>query len=61
MLTFDKLKIVSKIENIEICNHAAFEQTIKNNTVASLKYKCTNPYVLYIEIDYLENELVIEF
>ncbi len=61
MLTFDKLKIVSKIENIEICNHEAFEQTIKNNTVASLKYKCINPYALYIEIDYLENELVIEF
>ena len=61
MLTFDKLKIVSKIENIEICNHEAFEQTIKNNNVASLKYKCINPYALYIEIDYLENELVIEF
>ena len=61
MLTFDKLKIVSKIENIEICKHEAFEQTIKNNTVASLTYRCTNPYALYMEIDYLETELVIEF
>ena len=61
MLTFDKLKIVSKIENIEICNHEVFEQTIKNNNVASLKYKHINPCALYIEIDYLENELVIEF
>ena len=61
MLTFDKLKIVTKIDYIQIDDIDRFQQIIKNNTLCELKYNITYPYLLYIEIDYLEKELVIEF
>ena len=61
MLTFDKLKIVTNIDYIQIDDINRFQQTIKNNTLTELKYNITSPYLLYIEIDYLEKELVIEF
>ena len=61
MLTFDKLKIVTNIDYIQIDDIDRFQQTIKNNTLTELKYNITSPYLLYIEIDYLEKELVIEF
>ena len=61
MLTFDKLKLVTKIDYIQIDDIDGFQQIIKNNTLKELKYNITYPYLLYIEIDYLENELVIEF
>ena len=61
MLTFDKLKLVTKIDYIQIDDIDRFQQIITNNTLKELKYNITSPYLLYIEIDYLENELVIEF
>lgn len=61
MLTFDKLKIVTNIDYIQIDDIDRFQQTIKNNTLTELKFNITSPYLLYIEIDYIENELVIEF
>ena len=61
MLTFDKLKLVTKIDYIQIDDIDRFQQIITNNTLKELKYNITYPYLLYIEIDYLENELVIEF
>ena len=61
MLTFDKLKLITKIEYIQIDDIDRFQQIITNNTLKELKYNITSPYLLYIEIDYLENELVIEF
>lgn len=61
MLTFDKLKIVTNIDYIQIDDIDGFQQTIKNNTLTELKFNITSPYLLYIEIDYLEKELVIEF
>lgn len=61
MLTFDKLKLVTKIDYIQIDDIDRFQQTIKNNTLTELKFNITSPYLLYIEIDYLEKELVIEF
>lgn len=61
MLTFDKLKIVTNIDYIQIDDIDRFQQTIKNNTLTELKFNITSPYLLYIEIDYLEKELVIEF
>lgn len=61
MLTFDKLKIVTNIDYIQIDDIDRFQQTIKNNTLTELKYNITSPYLLHIEIDYLEKELVIEF
>lgn len=61
MLKFDKLKLVTKTEFIKIETEHAFEKIIRNNTTTSLKFNTTSPYLLYIEIDYIENELVIEF
>ena len=61
MITFDKLKIVTKIDYIQIDDINTFQQIIKNNTLKELKYNITYPYLLYIEIDYIENDLVIEF
>ena len=61
MSTFDKLKIVTNIDYIQIDDIDRFQQTIKNNTLTELKFNITSPYLLYIEIDYLEKELVIEF
>ena len=61
MLTFDKLKIVTNIDYIQIDDIDGFQQTIKNNALTELKFNITSPYLLYIEIDYLEKELVIEF
>lgn len=61
MLTFDKLKIVTNIDYIQIDDIDRFQQTIKNNTLTELKFNIISPYLLYIEIDYLEKELVIEF
>lgn len=61
MLTFDKLKIVTKIDYIQIDDIDRFQQTIKNNTLTELKYNITSPYLLYIEADYKDKELVIEF
>ena len=61
MLTYDKLKLVTKIDYIQIDDINTFQQIIKNNTLKELKYNITYPYLLYIEIDYIENELIIEF
>lgn len=61
MLKFDKIKIVSDISNIEIYDEDVFEKILKNGVLAELRYRIENPYYLYVEVDYLENELVIEF
>ena len=60
MLTFDKLKIVTKLEYIKIEDEYAFEKIVRGDILSSLKYHLPQPS-LYIEIDYIENELVIEF
>ena len=61
MLKFDKMKIVSDISNIEIYDEDVFEKILKNGVLVELRYRIENPYYLYVEVDYLENELVIEF
>lgn len=61
MLKFDKLKLISNIENISTIDEDAFDRTIKNDSTASLKFNITTPYLLYIEVDFWNNELVIEF
>ncbi|MBO7049538.1 MAG: hypothetical protein J6W42_02860 [Bacteroidaceae bacterium] len=61
MITFDKLKIVSAIENITINNVNAFEKKEKNGRVQSLSFHQEYPYLLRIKIDYSEHEFVLEF
>lgn len=61
MITLDKIKIISTLDKIEIINDAVFQTIIKNNMVVEQKYTTISPFLLYIELDYLKNELVIEF
>lgn len=61
MLRFDKLKIVSGIENISSINENEFQSIIKDGKIQEQKFSIQSPYSLYIEADYIERELVIEF
>lgn len=61
MITFDKLKIVSNITNIEITDEKQFKVETKDGIVVARKYHNEQPYLLDIKIDYIERELVIEF
>ena len=44
MLKFDKLKIVSDIENIEILKQNDFDEIVKNNYTVALKFYMTYPF-----------------
>lgn len=61
MLKFDKLKIVSSIENISCINEFEFQSIIKDGVIQEQKYSIQSPYSLYIEADYQESELILEF
>lgn len=61
MITLDKIKIVSSLENVIILDENQFARTEKNGKLLNLTYTLTDPYGLYVELDYKNNELVIEF
>ena len=61
MLTFDKLKIVTSINNININNETLFTQKVINETIITKKYSVKSPYNLEIELNYENYELVVEF
>lgn len=62
MLTFDKLKIVIKSSKyIDNINTNKFNTIIKDDVINEYRYSQTTPYLLYIEQDILEDEVVIEF
>lgn len=49
------------MDKIKIIDNSYFQTIIKNDIVVEQKYTAISPFLLYIELDYLENELVIEF
>lgn len=62
MLTFDKLKIVVKSTDfIDNLNLNKFQTIVQDEVVTQYRYQQTTPYILYIEKDLVDNELVIEF
>lgn len=61
MLTFDKMKIVSHINNISNINEEEFVSHFKGAEILYHKYHKEKPYNLLIMADYCHNELVIEF
>ena len=62
MLTFDKLKIVIKSsKHIDNINTNKFNTIIKDDVITEYRYSQTTPYLLYIEQDIIEDEVVIEF
>lgn len=61
MLKIDKIKIVSNIQNISNINEDKFTTIIKDGCITEKKFTSLSPYLLYIEADLREQELVIEF
>lgn len=53
--------MVSDISNIQIYDENIFEKIYKNDVLKELRYMVDEPYYLYVEVDFEENELVIEF
>lgn len=61
MISFDKLKIITYIDFISEIKEEEFTVKLKDGEVLSYTYKQDEPYSLLININYYENELVIEF
>jgi len=61
MQCLDKLKIITSINNIKDIDKNLFQTVIKNETIQYYKYQQKTPSSLLIMIDYIHNELVIEF
>ena len=61
MITFDKLKIVTNIEDITDINTTVFVTQTKDGEILYYKYKQEIPFCLLIRADYNKQELVIEF
>lgn len=61
MLKFDKIKIVTCLNDIAITEEGSFVKTIEHDKVVTYKYHQERPFLLDIKLDYQENEAVIEF
>ena len=61
VIRLDKLKIVVNEKYITNINEDVFTTIIKNGQIAEYRYEQQYPYLLYIEKDLIEHELVIEF
>ncbi len=61
MNCYDKLKIITKINYIDNINNNEFISHYKDNELLYYKYQQKSPYSLLIMINYIHNELVIEF
>ena len=61
MLTFDKLKLVTNINDIEVLDTSLFNITYKNDVISSMKFYQDFPYLLMIKIDFECSEAIIEF
>ena len=61
MISLDKIKVISSLDNVTIIDESKFECTEKNGKLLNQSYTITEPYEVYVELDYQENELVVEF
>lgn len=61
MIRLDKIKIVCNINDIIDINDNYFKSIIKNGEIIEQKFEQQIPFLLYIEADYKEEELIIEF
>lgn len=61
MLKFDKVKIISSLRNISQLHEEEFQSIVKNGQLVEQKFSMQTPFLLYIEADYREQELIIEF
>lgn len=61
MIKFDKMKLITSIDYISDIDSSAFLSVTKFDEVLYYKYQQDKPYSLLIMIDYVHNELVLEF
>jgi len=61
VVKFDRLKLVSHVDNIIINDDKVFERSVKDGRVISMKFHQEIPFLLMIKIDYLKDECVLEF
>ena len=61
MIKFDKVKIISSLRNITKIREEEFQSIVKNGQLVEQKFSMHSPFLLYIEADYQEQELIIEF
>ena len=61
MITFDKLKIVTNIEDITNIDPTVFVTQTKDGEILYYKYRQETPFCLLIQADFNNQELVIEF
>ena len=61
MITFDKLKIVTNIKDITDIDTTEFVTQTKDGEILYYKYKQDTPFCLMIQVDFSNQELVIEF
>lgn len=59
MINFDKLKMVSTAENIDVLN--GFEVSTQNNQIVRQKFKITSPCSVELMVNKMSKELTIEF
>lgn len=55
------MKIVSPIDFVEILDYSKFECKVKDDCIKKYKFTSLSPYLLYVEVDYFDHELVLEF
>ncbi|HIZ87727.1 MAG TPA: hypothetical protein IAC03_06180 [Candidatus Coprenecus pullistercoris] len=61
MQTFDRLKIVTAIDAIDVVDESVFAKTLVSGNVVSMKYYREMPTKLMIKVDYASGEVVVEF
>jgi len=57
----DKIKIVSSIDYIKIIDENRFDIYCKENDIVSYKFTQIQPYLLYVEANIKNQELIVEF
>ena len=61
MFGIDKLKLLIKIEDVEIINENAFTKKIKGDELVELTYKQETPFYLMVKINYRREKAIVEF
>ena len=61
MLTFDKLKIITPIDTIQVTDESQFSKVVKDGRLLYLNYAAERPSLLKIKIDRNKSEAAIEF
>ena len=61
MIRLDKIKIVSSIDHIKIIDKNRFDIHCKENDIVSYKFTQLQPFLLYVEANIKNQELIIEF